>query len=103
MLTALGGARAATSGQQATNDATPSGAELPAASIDDSRPPLWSFAWLSDMHLGTATPEFIAQALHHVDTLKAHFLLITGDNNFLEAAPADPKSPSRSGCGGSDS
>jgi hypothetical protein len=60
------------------------------------RAPLWSFAWLSDMHLGTAQPEFIAKALRQVDAWTPHFLLITGDNNFLEAAPAnrhEPESP----------
>ena len=73
VLAALGGARAATAGQQAASDPTPSGAQSPAASIDDSRQPLWSFAWLSDMHMGTARPEFIAQALHHVRHVEAPF------------------------------
>jgi 3',5'-cyclic AMP phosphodiesterase CpdA len=45
------------------------------------------------MHIGTAQAEFIAKALQQVDTLQPRFLLITGDNNFLEAAPADPKQP----------
>lgn len=53
--------------------------------------PLWSFVWLSDMHIGTAKPEFIAKAFQEADRSKPHFVLITGDNNFIEAPPADPQ------------
>lgn len=60
--------------------------------------PLWSFAWISDLHIGTAKPEFIAKALHHIDAeLKPHFLVITGDNNFIEAPLADPNQPETTG------
>jgi hypothetical protein len=87
-------------------------AENAAEGDADKEPPLWSFAWLSDMHIGTAKPEFIAQALQSLASVgrnqaasggvqpgtgstsadaarqAARFLLITGDNNFLQAAPA---------------
>jgi len=77
-----------TVGPQSSNrpDQTPDWAKT-------KRPPLWSFAWLSDMHMGQATPEFIAKALHYVNSLNPHFVLITGDNNFVEAPPVDPNTP----------
>ena len=80
-------------GEGGTTTPAPDKTEQIIEGLDITQPPLWSFAWLSDMHIGTARPEFIAKALHHVDTLKPHFLLITGDNNFLEAAPANPEQP----------
>lgn len=79
--------------RQATHGPAAIAAESRPASTGPSRQPLWTFAWLSDMHIGTARPEFIAKALKSIDALKPHFLLITGDNNFLEAAPANPDRP----------
>ncbi len=56
--------------------------------------PLWSFAWVSDMHLDASRRELVAKALHYINAeLKPHFVLITGDNNALPAAPADPQRP----------
>ncbi len=55
--------------------------------------PLWRFAWVSDMHMGSASPEYIAKAFRFIDEQwKPNFAMFTGDNNFVEAAPnpADP-------------
>jgi len=51
--------------------------------------PLWSFAWVSDLHLDESRREFAAKAFRHIDEeLKARFALFTGDNNAIAAAPA---------------
>lgn len=56
--------------------------------------PLWTFVWISDLHVDESRRAFIAQALAYIDaTLSPHFVLITGDNNALAAPPADPNHP----------
>jgi len=52
-------------------------------------PPLFSFAWLSDMHLDEANQQRMAQTLSWIDQhLKPTFLLLTGDNNAIVPVPA---------------
>ena len=65
-LAASWGASDAMAGPPETKSPTRSGNSSPTDSFDPSRPPLWSFAWLSDMHIGTAKPEFIAKALQQI-------------------------------------
>ncbi len=56
--------------------------------------PLFTFAWISDLHLDESRQEFIAKAFRFVDAeLKPDFVLITGDNNALPAPPANPNQP----------
>jgi len=62
--------------------------------LDGSRPPLWSFAWVSDTHLDASRLEFTAKALRYISTeVKPHFVLFTGDNNAQPAEPTDPTRP----------
>jgi hypothetical protein len=56
----------------------------------DAGAPLWSFAWVSDLHLDESRREFIARAFRYIDEeVKPRFLLITGDNNAIPSAPTD--------------
>ncbi len=58
------------------------------------KPPLWSFVWLSDMHLDGSRLETMARTLRYIDAeLKPHFVLLTGDNNAHADPPADPHHP----------
>ncbi len=53
------------------------------------RPALFTFAWLSDMHLHPGRFEAAQKALHMIrDELKPRFVVITGDNN-AHAEPGD--------------
>ncbi len=64
------------------------------APLDGSQTPLWSFAWVSDMHLDPSRLEFTAKTLQYISTeLKPHFVLFTGDNNAQPAAIVDPAKP----------
>ncbi len=55
---------------------------------------LWSFAWISDMHMNASNVDYLAGAMQHIDTkLKPNFVLITGDNNYQPAEPSDPANP----------
>ncbi len=48
---------------------------------------LWTFAWVSDIHLDESRREFVAKAFRHLDEdLRPRFLLITGDNNAIPSA-----------------
>jgi hypothetical protein len=59
-----------------------------------TQPPLWSFAWVSDMHLDSSRLEYMAKAMDYIRTeLKPHFVLLTGDNNSLAASSADTQHP----------
>ena len=66
--------------------------EAPAwAKID--QPPLFTFTWLTDVHLSPARTQFFAAALHQIDAeLKPDLVVITGDNNYV-AEPDDPENP----------
>ncbi len=55
-------------------------------------PPLFSFAWISDMHLDEGRSGAVAEALRHADELKPDFVLFTGDNN-AQPAPENPARP----------
>jgi len=56
--------------------------------------PLWSFAWVSDMHLDSPLLEYEAKAMRYIQAeLKPHFVLLTGDNNAEAAPSADPQHP----------
>ena len=56
--------------------------------------PLFAFTWASDLHLDASRRDRIARAFRFVDRqLKPDFVMLTGDNNALPAAPADPNSP----------
>lgn len=58
-------------------------------------PPLFSFAWASDMHLDESRRARLAQAMRFIDEeLKPQFLLITGDNNAITPGAAGPNDPS---------
>ncbi len=58
------------------------------------RPPLFTFAWISDLHLDASRLEFIAKALGYIDReLKPDFVMITGDNNAHPAPVTDPQRP----------
>lgn len=47
-------------------------------------PPLFTFAWLSDMHLDESNRQRMAQALQWIDQhLQPTFLLLTGDNSAI--------------------
>jgi hypothetical protein len=54
--------------------------------------PLFSFVWVSDMHLDETREERVAEDLRRADGLKPHFVLVTGDNN-ARPAPEDPARP----------
>jgi hypothetical protein len=59
-----------------------------------TEPPLWSFAWVSDMHLDGSVLQYEANAMHYIrEELKPHFVLLTGDNNAEPAPPTDAKNP----------
>jgi hypothetical protein len=83
LLVAAGGAAGtASTAAGAMSDDTPNAA------------PLWSFAWVTDMHLDDSRREYIAEAFRHIRTeWKPHFVLMTGDNNAHPAPPADPAQP----------
>lgn len=56
--------------------------------------PLWTFAWVTDMHLDGSRQEYTAEAFRRLRTeWKPHFVLMTGDNNAHPAPPADPAQP----------
>ena len=62
--------------------------------LNAAQPPLWSFAWVSDMHLDPSRLEFTAKTMRYISAeLKPHFVLFTGDNNAQPAAPVDPAKP----------
>jgi hypothetical protein len=62
--------------------------------VDVSRRPLWSFAWVSDMHMDGSRLDYIAKAFRYIDTvMKPHFVLFNGDNNAQPAPPKDPSKP----------
>lgn len=51
--------------------------------------PLWSFAWISDLHLDESRRELAVKAFRCLDQQwKPAFVLFTGDNNAIAAAPA---------------
>lgn len=57
-------------------------------------PPLWTFAWITDMHMDAARSDYTAQAFRYMDErLKPHMVLITGDNNAEPQPPTDPQKP----------
>jgi hypothetical protein len=59
-----------------------------------TEPPLWSFVWVSDMHLDGSLLEYEAKAMHYIQAeLKPHFVLLTGDNNAQAAPPAEAQHP----------
>ncbi len=61
---------------------------------DIKQPPLWSFAWVTDMHMDGARLDYLAKAFRYIDEeLKPHFVLFTGDNNAQPAPPTDPAQP----------
>lgn len=63
-------------------------AENPASK---SAPTLWTFAWVSDMHMNGSNLDYLTGAMHFIDReLKPNFVLITGDNNYQPAPPANP-------------
>jgi len=65
-----------------------------AAEPTDQKTPLWSFAWVTDMHLDDSLLDYTAGAFRHIDEqLKPHFVVITGDNNAIAPPPTDPKHP----------
>lgn len=52
--------------------------------------PLWSFAWVTDMHLDSSRLEYMSEAFRQLRTeWNPHFVLITGDNNAHPAPPLD--------------
>lgn len=52
-------------------------------------PTLWSFAWVSDMHMNAAKVKYMARAMRYIDAkLKPHFVMFTGDNNYNPAPSA---------------
>ncbi len=59
---------------------------------DSPEAPLFTFAWISDLHLDAARTGKIAQGLKRVDGLDPDFVLVTGDNNALPA-PDQPDRP----------
>lgn len=68
--------------------------EPTAAEEAAEKTPLWSFVWLSDMHLDGTRLESMAKCLHYIDAeLQPHFVLLTGDNNAHADPPADPSRP----------
>lgn len=61
---------------------------------DGTRPPLWSFAWVSDMHINASNLGYTAGALRYIDAkLKPDFVMFTGDNNAHPAPAADTGEP----------
>ena len=67
---------------------------LSGAEDTSAKPPLWSFVWLSDLHLDGSRLEYTAKVLDYIHAeLKPHFVLLTGDNNAYAAPPADPLRP----------
>ena len=55
--------------------------------------PLFSFTWLSDVHLSPGRVAFFTEALRYIDDeLNPDLIVFTGDNNYV-AAPADPDQP----------
>jgi hypothetical protein len=62
--------------------------------VKTSQPPLWSFAWVSDMHLDGSRLEYISKTMRYIQAeLKPHFVLLTGDNNAQTAPSADAQHP----------
>lgn len=58
-------------------------------------PRLFSFVWLSDMHLDEANRPRLAQTLQWIQTeLKPEFLLLTGDNNAIVPAQSGSENSS---------
>ncbi|NLF68049.1 MAG: hypothetical protein GX575_03230 [Candidatus Anammoximicrobium sp.] len=56
--------------------------------------PLWTFAWVTDMHLDASRRAYLAEAFRQLRTeWKPHFVLVTGDNNAHPAPPRDPARP----------
>ncbi|MDY0165303.1 MAG: metallophosphoesterase [Thermoguttaceae bacterium] len=65
----------------ATISPSPAGEFVPDGT-DATRRVLWSFAWVSDMHINASNLEYTTGALRYIDgELKPHFVLLTGDNN----------------------
>jgi len=55
--------------------------------------PLFSFTWLTDVHLSPARLQFFKDTLKYIDDqLKPDLVMITGDNNYM-AVPDDPADP----------
>ena len=67
-------------------------AEPPAwANVDGE--PLFTFTWLTDVHLNPAGVELFTKTLHYIgEELDPDLVVITGDNNYV-AAPDDPDKP----------
>ncbi len=59
---------------------------------DSPQGPLFTFAWISDLHLDAARTGKIAKGLERVDGLDPDFVLVTGDNSALPA-PDQPDRP----------
>lgn len=94
----LGDVRAATHDKQPENGSSAAGSESLPDWAKADRQPLWSFAWVSDMHLDGSRLEYTAKAFRHIDSeLKPHFVLFSGDNNAQPAPPADPEKPESMG------
>ncbi|MEN6405804.1 MAG: metallophosphoesterase [Thermoguttaceae bacterium] len=56
--------------------------------------PLWTFAWITDIHLDATRLNYTAKAFRYVDeVLKPHLVLITGDNNAQPEPPSNPQKP----------
>ncbi|MBN1943207.1 MAG: metallophosphoesterase [Phycisphaerae bacterium] len=65
-----------------------------AAASQPAQPVLWRFAWVSDMHMNAQKLPYLTRAMRYIDAkLQPHFVMITGDNNYNPAPPADPKKP----------
>lgn len=56
--------------------------------------PLFSFAWVSDLHLDPGRIDLARAAFGHIDReLSPDFVLFTGDDNAIPAPPEDPSRP----------
>lgn len=61
------------------------------ANVDEE--PLFTFTWLTDVHLNESCVQFFIDTLRYIeDQLDPDLVVITGDNNYA-AVPADPKAP----------
>ncbi|MBN1554983.1 MAG: metallophosphoesterase [Phycisphaerae bacterium] len=81
-------------GDSAASPTTPPAKGTSQAKSDP--PTLWSFAWASDMHMNASKVQYMAQAMRYIDTkLHPRFVLITGDNNYIQAPP-DPHNQNES-------
>jgi hypothetical protein len=56
--------------------------------------PLFSFAWVSDIHLNPERIDLAKAAFRHIDEkLRPDFVLFTGDDDAIAAPPRDPARP----------